>query len=131
MSCKRKNYYCPLTLSLTPCHFILLSLNLVPYPVSFHITVLDFSKNEDEIIPFFAAITISRFMLGSIYYINTVLTATHAASFPSVHATWGGCKFVGKTRYPRGEHSLVSCVTRSCSFCHVTFIKQALFVRGC
>jgi hypothetical protein len=51
---------------------LLLLLNLVPHPVSFHINVLVFSKIEIAIILFFAAITIWSVILVSIYYINNV-----------------------------------------------------------
>jgi hypothetical protein len=46
---------------------LLLLSNLVPHPVSFYITVLDFTKNEIAVILFFAAITIWSAILDSIY----------------------------------------------------------------
>jgi hypothetical protein len=51
---------------------LLLFPDLVPHPVSFHKTVLVFSKNEIAIILFFTAITICSDILESIYYTNNV-----------------------------------------------------------
>jgi hypothetical protein len=55
--------------------------NLVPHPVSFHITVLVFSKNDIAIVLFLVAITICSVILESIYYINNVKWYSYRCCF--------------------------------------------------
>jgi hypothetical protein len=51
---------------------LLLLPNPVPHPVSFHITVLVFSKNELAVILFFTAIINCSIILESIHHVNNV-----------------------------------------------------------
>jgi hypothetical protein len=63
---------------------LLLLPNLVPHPVSFHITVLVFSKKEIAIILFFDAITTCSVILESVYYINNVKCYNYRCCLSSV-----------------------------------------------
>jgi hypothetical protein len=96
--------------------------NLIPHPVSLHITVIVFSKNEISIILFFASITIGSIILVSIYYINSVKCYSYRCCLTSFCTNDLGSMHI------YCNNALASQFGKLTFVCRVTKVRDYLFV---